>query len=170
MNWIDLLASLRGGVWHFTDRWGLASIVDCGHIRPSDIANGDFYAAQIGAVALFDLSNRPYQEVEPNYVEIQVTNIIGFLGRFTTEAFAIRLKDEVRQDLLGPSYLGGFTVPVIEDGARRFQPLHVPYFERWHVGPITIERVRSIRFWQVEDRVWKLVSDFASSSEALHWK
>jgi hypothetical protein len=123
-----MLDLIRDGIWHFTSWEGAREIHRDGFIRPSQRSGcfGDCYAAHLGAVALFDLS-LDLSEIERQYIEMQESNILGFLGRFDEAAVGIKLHEEIRIALRGPAGVKEFHVPPVEEEDRRYRPNCIPY-------------------------------------------
>lgn len=145
---------LTDGLWHFTSLRYAKDILSAGCIRPSPRTGkwGDCYAAHIGAVALLDMSCAEGGEIDSQAVEYQRSNIFGFLGGFADGAIALRFCPELSAELVGPAGLDGFQVPTVSEGGHRYMPRCIPYFERWHVGTIPLDRVEAVHRWLIEER------------------
>lgn len=173
----EVLRFIRYGIWHFTSLEGARKIHHDGVIRPSQRSGrfGDCYAAHRGAVALFDMSS-DLREIEGQYIEMQESNILGFLGRFDEAAVGIKLHEEIGIALLGPVGVDGFHVPSVEEEDRAYRPNCIPYFERWHLGPIALTGVEQVDVWKIAKQQinvlqssedWQRVGTYQSFSEAL---
>jgi len=143
----SVLEFLSSGVWHFTDAKGAAGIVRSGSIQASARrAERDHYASHLGAVAVFDLSFR--EAIDEKRFEFQCSNILGFLGRFERVAIGIKLSQDTAQCLEGPAGIDGYKVPTINADVA-YQPLYIPYLERWHIGPILMGTQHEIHLWRI---------------------
>lgn len=143
---------LPNGIWHFTGRDGISGILDAGAIRPS-VRSGkprDFYAAHLEAVAIFDFSYATSNNVDAEGFAIQRTNVFGFLNQFSELAVGITFDESLRSSLLGPAGIGDFRVPTFNEEGLSYQPRHFPYLERWHVGPIKVNRIALVHVWRLD--------------------